>query len=263
MENIPRKVGLPVLAMKKHLIIIALLLCPSVPLVSQDSAAARLSADEVMARVFARDSMRETMAGGYSGKREYVLENHKFNKRAEMQVSVAIDPNGTKHFEVLSEDGWKGANKHVLRKMLESESETSLPNSRPKTRLVPENYEFQLVSSDSVQGRPTYIIEAIPRRNDKYLFRGRVWIDAEDYAVARIEGQPAKNPSFWTRSVNFVQQYQKSGPFWLPASTTSVTEARIFGTTDVSIRYFEYRPMATVPHEQGNSLPIEAHYVQH
>ena len=262
MENIPRKAGLPVLAMKKQLFIIALLLC-TVPLIGQAPAVSSLSADQVMTRVFERDSQRESLGGGYSGKREYVLENHNFNKRAEMQVSVVCDVDGTKHFDVLAEDGWKSANKHVLRKMLESESETSLPNTRPMTRLVPANYEFRLSGSEYVQGRPAYVIEAIPQRSDKYLFRGRIWVDAEDFAVARVEGQPAKNPSFWTRSVHFVQQYHKSGAFWFPSSTTSVTDARIFGTTDVNIRYFDYSPHSNCARGSASPAPTEVKYVQH
>ncbi len=249
--------------MKMRLFIIALLLYASVPLVAQSPDVTTLSADEVMARAFARDSMRESMGGGYTGKREYVLENHHFNKRAEIQVRVLCDADGTKHFDVLSEDGWKSANKHVLRKMLESESETSLPGTRPKTRLVPANYEFRLIGSEYLQGRPAYLIEAIPQRTDKYSFRGRIWVDAEDFAVARVEGQPAKNPSFWTRSVHFVQQYHKSGAFWFPESTTSVTDARIFGATDVSIRYFDYSPLSNSARGSANPTPTEVKYVQH
>ena len=51
--------------------------------------------------------MRESMGGGYTGKREYVLENHRMDKHAEMQVIVTCDADGTKHFEVVSEGGWK------------------------------------------------------------------------------------------------------------------------------------------------------------
>ena len=250
-------------AMKKHLLIIALLMCAFRPLLAETPPVTGPSADEVMARVFAKDSMRETMSGGYTGKREYVLENHRMDKRAEMQVTVSCDPDGTKHFEVISEDGWKSAHKHVLHKMLDSETETSQPNSRPKTRLIPDNYEFNLVGSDYIDGRLAYVIGAVPKRSDKYLFRGRVWVDAEDYAVVRVEGQPAKTASFWIHSTHFIAQYQKSGPFWYPSSTTSVTDARIFGITAVDIRYFDYRPVASYQQQQSNSKPLEAHYVQH
>src|SRR3974390_2453368 len=129
--------------MKNHIIIIvAFLFCLGGVLFGQVPAVTSLSADQVMARVFAQDTMRDSMGGGYSGSREYVLDNQKWNKRAEMQVSVLCSSDGTKHFEVVSEDGWHAANKHVLHQMLKSESETSQPTTRPMTRMVPENYEF-------------------------------------------------------------------------------------------------------------------------
>src|SRR5208337_1887917 len=46
-------------------------------------------------------------------------------KHAEMHVRVQSDVDGTKHFEVVDEEGWKAAHKHVFRKMLDSEAETS------------------------------------------------------------------------------------------------------------------------------------------
>lgn len=249
--------------MKKHDIVAALLICVVMPLLGQDSAVAPLGADEVMARVFEQDSQREALGGGYSGLREYILENHHMNKRSEMVVSVVCDADGTKHFEMVSEEGWKSANKHVLRKMLDSESETSLPANRHKSRLIPDNYTFQMERVEAVESRPTYVIGVVPKRSDEHLFRGQIWVDAEDFAVARVEGQPARNPSFWARSVHFVQQYQKSGPFWYPLSTTSVTEARIFGTTDVSIRYFNYRPVSEPSSALTASPFTEVHYAQH
>jgi hypothetical protein len=201
-----------------------------------------LYADEVIAKLIDHNSQRDKLGGGYTGSRRYVLENQRLNKRAEMLVSVKCDPNGTKHFEVVSEEGWKSANKHVVRKMLESETETSQPQIRPATSLTPENYQFQMFGNDSLDARPAYVIQVVPKRKDKYLFEGRIWVDAEDFAVVRVEGKPAKNPSFWTRSIHFVQQYHKSGTFWFPLSTESVTEARIFGKTEVTISYFDYQP---------------------
>jgi Fe-S cluster biosynthesis and repair protein YggX len=174
--------------------------------------------------------------------RRYVLENHKFHKRAEMLVQVQGDRDGTKHFEIVSQEGWGGAHKHVLRKMLESETETSRPEMRARARLNPENYNFALIGTELIAGRAAYVLEIEPKRNEKYLFQGRVWVDAEDYALVRAEGKPAKKPSFWTKEIHFVQIYQKCGPLWFPLSTQSVTEAHLFGTTDVSIEYLDYVP---------------------
>jgi len=249
--------------MKVHAIITSLLLWASIPLLGQTSVAPMSNADEVMAIMFERDTQREIIQGGYSGSREYTFDNRKLNKHAQMLVSVNGDANGTKHFQIVSEEGWKSAHKHVLHKMLESEAECSLPGARLKTRLVSENYIFQMVELGSLEGRPGYVIDVIPKRHDKYLFRGRIWVDAEDYALARVEGEPAKNPSFWTRSVHFVQEYRKSGIFWFPASISSVTEARIFGTTEVKIRYFDYAPLSERARLLAAPTFKEANYVKH
>ena len=249
--------------MKTHFIVAPLLLIASFPLVGQNSVASQPTADQIMAIMFERDTQREILQGGYSGRREYTFDNLKLNKRAEMLVNVTGDPDGTKHFEVVSEDGWHSAHKHVLHKMLESESDSSQPEIRPKTRLVSGNYIFQLVEKGSLNGRPTYVIDVIPKRHDKYSLRGRIWVDAEDYALARVEGEPAKNPSFFIHSVHFVQTYHKSGPFWYPASISSVTEARIFGTTEVTIRYFDYTPASETAHVLVPPTIKAASYVKH
>jgi hypothetical protein len=242
-----------------------LLLLALAPTMCRAQQPAFLGADDVVSKVADHNSQRDKLGAGYSGTRRYVLENQRLNKRADMLVSVKCDPDGTKHFEVVSEEGWKSANKHVLRKMLESETETSQPQMRARTSISPENYQFQMVGSDFVESRPVYVIQVVPKREDKYLFDGRIWVDAEDFAVVRAEGKPAKNPSFWTRSIHFVQQYHKSGTFWFPLSTESVTQARIFGKTDVMISYFDYQPNSAREPEMSKKaelLGIEANYAK-
>ena len=238
--------------MKYPFLLSTLLLFAVNSAIAADDSVAPPTAEEIVTRMAAHDLVRQASIEGYAGMRRYVLENNKFHKRAEMLVQVQADPDGTKHFEVVSEDGWGGARKHVLRKMLESESETSRPQMRVGARLIPENYDFILIGTELVAGRPAYILEIRPKRKEKYLFQGRIWVDAEDYALARAEGKPAKKPSFWTKSIDFVQIYQKCGSFWFPLSTQSVTEAHIFGATEVAIEYFDYTPKT--PHPPDNSV---------
>lgn len=237
--------------MKYRVFFTALCLFP-VWTIAADNSGTLPTAEEIVSRMAAHDLERQASIGGYAGMRRYILENHKFNKRAEMLVQVQGDRDGTKHFDIVSEGGWGGARKHVFHKMLESETETSRPELRANARLIPENYEFSLLGTELVAGRAAYVLEIRPKHNEKYLFQGRIWVDAEDYALARAEGRPAKKPSFWTKSIHFVQIYQKCGPIWFPLSTQSVTEAHLFGTTDVSIEYFDYAPK--MPNSSGNSV---------
>jgi hypothetical protein len=235
------------LTMKHYSLPIVLFLLPTSSVVAADDSRLLPPAEEIVAQMASHDLQRQVSMEGYGGMRRYVLENEHLHKRAEMLVQVQGDPDGTKHFEVVSEEGWKAAHKHVLHKMLESETETSRPEVRGRTRLNLENYDFEVISTEMVAGRSAYVLETRPKRREKYLFRGRIWVDAEDYALVRAEGNPAKNPSFWTKSTHFVQLYRKSGPLWFPLSTQSVTEAHFFGTTSVSIEYFDYSPKASHP----------------
>ena len=217
------------------------------------------TAEEVVATMYTHDTLREAESGGYTGTREYVLENRLLNKSAQMLVRVTCDETGTKHFEVLAEDGWKSGNEHVLRQMLVAESDGSRPDARPGNRITSDNYTFRMTDTEPLNGRMAYVIEAIPKREDKSLFRGRIWVDTEDYALARVEGEPAKNPSFWTRKVQFVQRYYKVGAYWFPIDTKSEADARVFGTTDVSIHHFDYKPALETPKKAPDYLLMEAH----
>jgi len=233
-------------------------------LIAGSSAAAQETAlpvaNDVVAQMLARDAQRLHSLEGYEGMRRYTLVNEHMHKRAEMLVRVRGDEDGTKHFETVTETGWKAAQKHVLHKMLDSEAEASRPEERVKARLSLDNYEFQFVESEKVGDRAVYVIDVTPKRREKYLFRGRIWVDAEDFALVRADGNPAKNPSFWTKSVHFVQAYQKSGPFWFPLTTESVTDARLFGTTDLTIEYFEYKPKTlTAPQDSVEVAQRGAH----
>ena len=211
-------------------------------LIAQDApdAAALPSADEVVAKMVQHDDERRAALQGYTGVRRYVLENSKHHKEAEMVVRIVYHKDGSKEFEVESCTGWGGARQHVFPRLLEAESEASRPGSPENSRMTPENYSFAMLRVDQVDGRKTYVLEVAPKKQKKYLMRGTIWVDAEDFAIVRMDGEPAKNPSFWIKSVHFGHKYQKLGPFWLAASDNSVSDARIFGPTELRIDYFDY-----------------------
>jgi hypothetical protein len=212
---------------------------------AQDSNPLLPSANDVVGKMMAHDNQRQAALHGYTGLRRYVLENPQHHKRAEMLVTMACLDNGSKEFQRVSESGWGTARSHVFPKLLEGESEASRPDVRERSRITPQNYSFEMVGQDYVNQRLAYVMEIAPKTQNKYLIQGRMWVDAQDYAIVRVEGKPAKNPSFWIKSVHFVHTYQKTGPFWLPASDRSITDARIIGATELTIEYFDYTPNPT------------------
>jgi hypothetical protein len=238
---------------------VSLLLFSTIPVAAATSNAQLPTGDQVVARMLMRDNQRQAALNGYTAVRRYLLQNQRFGKRAEMLVRMSCQKDGSKQFETVSATGWSGARKHVFPKLLEGETEASRPGSRDRSRIIPANYAFEMLGSESVDGRQAYVIAITPKTPNKYLMQGRIWVDADEYAIVRIEGQPAKNPSFWIKSVHFVHRYQKQGSFWFPVSNRSVTEVRIFGTTEVTIEYFDYTPntppLSASRESVGRSLP--------
>jgi hypothetical protein len=199
-----------------------------------------LAADQVVGRMVRANEGRAAALGGYTAMRRYRFENKRVNKHAEMLVRLTCTGAGAKTFEVVSESGSAFVRSHVLRKMIEAETESSQRNDQEQSRIAPRNYDFRLIGTDSTEGRPCYVLDLIPKAKSKFLIQGRIWVDAEDYAITRIEGSPAKNPSFWIKSVKIVHRYGKTGPFWLPVVNSSSAEVRVFGPTNVTIDYFDY-----------------------
>jgi hypothetical protein len=205
------------------------------------------TADQVVGRMTANDSERQAALHGYEAIRRYVLENSNHHKRAEMVVRMFCQADGSKQFDVVSESGWSAALKHVFPRLLEAESEAAHPDVRERSRIIPENYTFEIVGREDIRGRLAYVIAIEPKTPNKYLVRGRIFVDADEYAIVRVEGEPARKPSFWVKSVHFVHDYGKSGPFWFPVSDRSVTDVRIFGATEMTIEYFDYAPNTSPP----------------
>jgi len=107
--------------------------------------------------------------------------------------------------------------------------------------LTPDNYRFALRGCEADGGRDLYVMDVQPLRETKFLYRGTIWIDAQDFAVTRIDAEPAKNPSFWTRKSQIHHQYQKIGEFYLPSLNETVTEVRLGGKAVLTIRYQDYK----------------------
>jgi hypothetical protein len=157
-----------------------------------------------------------------------------------MVVNVKYLSPATKEFTVQSATGSKLIINRVLKKLLKAEKEALDAKIQRRSALSDDNYRFTMIGYESRLSGATYVFTVEPRTNDKYLYRGRIWVDAGDYAVVRLEAEPAKNPSFWTKKAEIVQKYIKVNDFWLPAYNHSVTAIRLGGHAELTIDYKDY-----------------------
>ena len=65
-------------------------------------------------------------------------------------------------------------------------------------------------------------------------------MDAADFAVVKMETEPAKNPSFWISRTLIHYTGAKTDGFWMPQKVRSETKVRFGGTAVLTIDYGSY-----------------------
>lgn len=210
--------------------------------VSQPQANDSLLVSQVVANLVARNAERAKELESYTGRRTYRLDYDGFpgNLQSQMIVEVVYRAPSTKEFTIVSETGSKLLINRVFHKLLESEEEALNAKNRREGALNGLNYEFTLIRFERTPERSSYVLAVRPKVGNKFLYRGTIWVDATDFAVWRIEAEPAKNPSFWTKKSQILQTYTKSGRFWMPSTNRTTTMVRFGGKAVLNIDYEDY-----------------------
>lgn len=237
--------GSPGLHIRRNVICLAalfllLLVHPSLHAGDDKPAPPVLTLDQVVEGLGRMNRYRAEALKKYTSVREYHVKlDGIVHRHADMIARMAYVWPDQKTFQIVSESGSELMRSRVLKATMEAEKESLQKDNRERTTLTTDNYEFAL---DAVEGSPpvSYVLKATPRINNKFLFRGRIWVDPQDFAVTRVECEPAKNPSFWTKKNQITTTYRKVGDFWLPAHMQSVTDVRIFGRSVLTIDYKDY-----------------------
>jgi hypothetical protein len=202
-----------------------------------------LSTDAIVQRLMAANARRSQALRGYHGIRTYHLDYHGLfgSHDAAMQVEATYIAPDRKDFKIVIESGSKLLINRVLLKLLSSEQEAQKEQNRAELEISPQNYDFALAGTEHTPGGDFYVLDVRPKGKSKYLYRGKLWVDARDFAAARMQGEPAKNPSFWVSHAQIEYRWAKIGGFWLPIHNESVTQVRMGGKAVLTIDYTDYQ----------------------
>jgi hypothetical protein len=226
------------------------------PLVAQNqqdpasgAKAAPLSLEQVVNNLQQRNAQRAAALDEFTGTRIYRMEYRGLpgDRDAEMVVSATYRAPNSKQFKVLSQSGSKFIIEHIFTKLLEGEQEAANPENRRQSALSAENYAFSLAGYESTPDGGQYVLNLLPKSRNKFLYRGKIWVDAQDFAVVRIEGEPGKNPSFWIKKTEIKHSYVKVSDFWLPAENHTESIIRLGGRATLSIEYRDYKITKSMP----------------
>jgi hypothetical protein len=200
-----------------------------------------LTAAQIAAEMQSRNQARNDKLKHLKSTRHYKVEYKGFSAdlTAQMEVEYTYDAATGKSFRIASESGSKFLIDKVLKRAVESEKEAA--KDKTSTALTSANYKFRLVGNENLAGRPAYILDVQPLVASKFLYKGKVWVDAAEFALVKFDTEPAKSPSFWISRTLIHQTFAKTGDFWLPERNRSETKVRIGGTAVLTIDYGTYQ----------------------
>ena len=195
---------------------------------------------QVFAELATHNEKRKAALHDYTVLRTYQVVDLKGKVHAEETGRMEFLSPDKKAFTVTSEAG-SGLVRHMaLNPLINSEIEAAAGKEHQDSAISVDNYSLNLLGEQQLGPYRCFVVEAVPKRKAKYLFEGKVWIDANDYSVVRIEGHPATKLSFWIQRADFVRQYQKIAGFWLPEQDQTLVQVRLYGKKILKIEHRGY-----------------------
>jgi hypothetical protein len=153
---------------------------------------------------------------------------------ASIDAWTTLDPVHGFRYEITSRDGSSLIQRKVLIAALDAEQEAQQSPDRGQSALTPANYEFLDISPQD--GR-LMKVDVRPRRKHVMLVQGALFVEAESADLVRIDGELSKRPSFWTRRVRVIREYDRVGGVHVAVSMRSTADVLIVGASSFAMTY--------------------------
>jgi hypothetical protein len=122
--------------------------------------------------------------------RDYKLFGKEKSKtKSQVIADISFIPPATKTYIIQKTNG-TGFGETIVRRMLMSEVE--IAKDYTSTDFSRDNYDLRFILEENVGGRRCYVLELLPRRKDKNLLKGKIWVDAGTYLPGASRAHPSR-----------------------------------------------------------------------
>jgi len=162
------------------------------------------------------------------------LEAAGVGQRGWLDVQTGFSHASGFFYEVTGEGGSGYIRSRVLHSLLDEERRLIAQNATPQVALSPANYTFE---PDTVDADGLAVVSITPRRKERALIDGRIFLTPGDGVLVRVEGRLARTPSFWVSRVNVVRTYERINGVLMPVSLQTTAQLRLFGSSSLRMTY--------------------------
>jgi hypothetical protein len=189
--------------------------------------------------------------------REYRLFGAKDSK-ADSQVVAEVNftPPAFKGYRIQRSSG-SSRGQQLVRRILDHEVEATSKDSKASSAISIENYSFTYIGEATLDGQPCYILGLKPKRKEKELISGEVWVDKHSFFVRQIQGEVEKTPSWWLKKVHVKLVFADLEGIWVQTSMEAIADVRMVGAHTLTSRLLDYRredEVAATPFPKGSAV---------
>jgi hypothetical protein len=162
---------------------------------------------------------------------------------AEMTVQTVYRKETGKSYTILSQNGSSLWRSEVLGTLLDHEKKMSQPGNVETALINSSNYEMKLDANPrgNLNGRECLVLDITPRRNSEYLFKGKLWVDAHDFAIVQLKGTASKSATFLAKAAEVSRQYAEVEGLPMATHAEAVSGSALLGPTVVKVDYMNYK----------------------
>lgn len=171
----------------------------AVEIVSAQTSSPIPALETIIARMAQARNENQSCFRSYVVTRDYKLsDKENYKTRAQVVADVSFVPPNSKEYSIQQTSG-SGLGEFIVRRMLANKAE--IAKDFRSTDISPDNYDFRFLREEEASGQHCYVLELAPRRKNRHLLGGNIWMDAKTYLIRRTEGEPAKTLAWWLRDV--------------------------------------------------------------
>ena len=190
--------------------------------------------DDLLSRMMAYRQWQNGALREYQAHRRFYAANPRFNRDSTLEVQTVFHWPYSLQSTVVRQDGSDFIRERVFDKIIEAESDMAVSD---EADIIPKNYDFSFVGKEDCQGRPCWRLAIKPKRKDKFLIDGDIWLDSADYAVTHVHGVPSKHVSVWVSRVEIDRRLSRIEGVWLTNKIESSTSIHLVGDVVLQIEY--------------------------